>query len=249
MGRKIVPLTVDLLDALGTQVPCRDCVFWEFDAVRRRAVEDRADAKDGWVSTVLRDWGSCGRVAMIDQRPVGLALYAPASLLPGADDYPTAPVPVDAVLLSTVYVLPDERAGGLGRMLIQGVARDLITRYRAVDRAAPALEAFGDAHGGDRCPGSSGGRVTGTGLPVRFLSSVGFKTQRAHPSTPRMRMELRAAVTWRDEVAQVVDSVAGAVRPRRRPVRARPTTRQSAAPVPRDAELPGPLGRGARDGC
>ena len=69
MSRKIVRLTLDNLEALPA--PCRSCLFWENDPVRRSRVEDPDAEKDAWVSHVLREWGSCGRVALVDDEPVG----------------------------------------------------------------------------------------------------------------------------------------------------------------------------------
>ena len=117
--------------------------------------------------------------------------------VPGAARFPTAPVSTDAVLLTTVYVDPAHRGGGLGRMLVQGMARDLIKRA-----GIRAVEAFGDRRGTGECL-----------VPVDFLGSVGFKTQRQHPTTPRMRMDLRSAVVWRDEVEAALERLAGVVRP------------------------------------
>ena len=34
-------------------------------------VDDPAAEKEAWVSEVLREWGSCGRVALVDDEPVG----------------------------------------------------------------------------------------------------------------------------------------------------------------------------------
>ena len=65
-------------------------------------------------------------------------------------------------------------------MLVQGMARDLIERG-----GIHAVEAFGDTRG----PGRR--RRAACLTPVDFLTSVGFKTQRAHATTPRMRMDLR----------------------------------------------------------
>ena len=62
VGRKIERLTLDHL----AQLPggCGECVFWELDPVRRDAVRGHeAEEKAAWVSMVLREWGSCGRVA------------------------------------------------------------------------------------------------------------------------------------------------------------------------------------------
>lgn len=201
MSRKIARLTLDRLDALGEVGPCRECVFWELDPVRRSRLgdgSDRAEEKDAWLSIVLREWGSCGRVALVDDRPVGYVIYAPAAFVPGAAGFPAAPVSPDAVLLTTAYVDPAHAGGGLGRMLVQAMAHDLITRgsFRAV-------EAFGDRRGAGRCV-----------LASDFLGAVGFKTHRPHPTTPRMRMDLRSALTWKDEVEAALERLVGAVRPR-----------------------------------
>lgn len=200
MSRKIVRLTLDHLETFHG--PCRSCLFWELDPVRRERVadrvEDRAAEKDAWVSAVLRDWGSCGRVALVDDRPVGLLVYAPEAFVPGAAGFPTAPISPDAVLLTTAYVEPAHRGGGLGRTLVQGMARDLIERG-----GFGAVEVYGDTRG-------RAGRCV---VPVDYLSSVGFKTHRPHPTSPRLRMDLRSTLTWRDPVDAAIDRIVGALRP------------------------------------
>jgi GNAT superfamily N-acetyltransferase len=198
MSRKVARLTLDHLDALPA--PCRHCLFWELDPVRRARIHDpdtAAGEKDAWVSEVLREWGSCGRVVLVEDRPVGYLIYAPSAFVPGAAAFPTAPVSSDAVLLTTAYVVPEHRGGGLGRMLVQGMARDLIRRG-----GIRAVEAFGDSRRKGHCV------VAGD-----FLSSVGFKTHRPHPVHPRMRMDLRSALTWRDELEGAVERLLGVVRP------------------------------------
>ena len=201
-SRRTVPLTVDLLADLPGA--CGSCLFWELDPVSRERVrpDEAAEEKEAWVSLVLRDWGSCGRVVFVDDRVVGHLIYAPPSFVPGADAFPTAPVSPDAVLMTTAYVDPGHRGGGLGRLLVQGMARDLIQRG-----GIRAVEAFADTRGiGDRCV-----------VPAAFCSRVGFKTQRAHSTTPRMRMDLRSTLTWKDEVEQALERLLGAVRPVVRP--------------------------------
>jgi hypothetical protein len=59
-------------------------------------------------------------------------------------------------------------------------------------------------------------------LPADYLLRVGFKTQRAHPRYPRMRLELKSAVTWRSEVEHALERLLGVVRP----------TRPAPAPAP-----------------
>jgi GNAT superfamily N-acetyltransferase len=201
MGRRVARLTLDHLDELGAVgVPCRTCVFWELHPVRRDRLRDpgaRGEEKDAWVSEVLREWGSCGRVVLVDDRPVGFLVYAPATYVPGAGAFPTSPVSPDAVLLTTAYVAPEHAGGGLGRMLVQGMARDLIKRG-----GIHAVEAFGDARGNRSCL-----------VPADFLGGVGFKTHRAHPTTPRMRMELRSALSLREEFEGALEKLLGVVRP------------------------------------
>lgn len=224
MSRKVVRMTLDHLAEL--EAPCRSCVFWELDPVSRARVDDPVDEKETWVSGVLRDWGSCGRVALSDDRPVGYVLYAPAAFFRGSGAFPTAPVSADAVLLSAVYVDPAARGGGFGRMLVQGMARDLIERGDV-----HAVEAFGDTRGPGLFSDGPGGRHCLT--PVDFLTSVGFKTQRAHATTPRMRMDLRSALSWRDEVEAALERLLGAVRPTPKPRADHPRATRSSSRRPR----------------
>ncbi len=203
MSRKTARLTVDHLAELAD--PVRACLFWELTPVDRSRLDEheRIAEKESWVSGVLRDWGSCGRVVRIDGRTVGLIIYAPAPRFPGAASLPTAPSTPDAVVAATAWIEPDLRGGGLGRLLVQAMAADL------VERGHTAVEAYGDTRG----------RPDGCVLPAEFLGGVGFKTQRAHPTTPRMRMELRTALSWKDEVELALERMWGAVRPTQKAAR------------------------------
>jgi GNAT superfamily N-acetyltransferase len=206
MARRLARLTLDTLGDLPD--PCGSCVFWELDAVRRqraRTAGVAAEEKEAWLSRVLLEWGSCGRVAYVDGEPAGYVLYAPPTYLPGADAFPTSPVSEDAVLLASVVVLPEHAGAGLGRMLMQSVVKDLVERG-----GIRALEAFGDT----RAPGAEPG---GCVLPADYLLSVGFKTHRPHPRHPRMRLEVKSAVTWRDDVEAALEKLLGVVRPARLP--------------------------------
>jgi len=145
VARRLERLTLDNLDDLP--LGCRSCVFWELDPVRRQRAQDAGagcEEKEAWVSQVLLEWGSCGRVAYVDGDPAGYVLFAPPSFLPGAHAFPTAPVSEDAVLLATALVYPEYAGAGLGRVLMQTVVKDLVKRG-----GIRALEAFGDT----RAPG------------------------------------------------------------------------------------------------
>ncbi len=208
MSRRLARLTLDTLADLPEDA--RSCVFWELDPVRReRAIAsgEGAEEKEAWVSRVLLEWGSCGRVAYVDGEFAGFVLFAPPVFLPGGHAMPTAPPAEDAVLLATAMVLPEHSGGGLGRMLMQSVVKDLVKRG-----GIRALEAFGDT----QAPGQ-GATATHTScvLPVDYLLRVGFKTQRPHVRYPRMRLEVKSAVTWRSEVEAALERLVHAVKPRR----------------------------------
>ena len=220
MSRRVVRLTPDLLAELAGRVPCVACAAWETDAVARQAraedaaaAEEAAAQKQAWLSWVLREWGSCGRAVLVDDAPVGYCCYAPAAFVPGVDGLPTAPPSPDAVLLTTAHVAAAHRGGGLGRMLVQGMARDLVARpgVRTVEVFA-AEESAPAAH-------------RGCLLPAEFCRRVGVRTQRAHPRVPRLRMDLRAAVSWKGEVEAALDRLLGVVRPASSP---RPATQREA---------------------
>ncbi|HZJ05975.1 MAG TPA: GNAT family N-acetyltransferase [Nocardioidaceae bacterium] len=206
MTRRLAALTLDNLEDLPES--CRSCGFWELDPVRReRALrsQETCREKEAWASRVLLEWGSCGWVAYVDGDPAGYVLYAPPSFVPGADSFPTSPASEDAVLLMTAMIYPEYADAGLGRVLLQAVAKDLLNRG-----GIRAIEAFGDVRASRE---GFGGCV----LPAEFLLRVGFKTHRAHGRYPRMRLELKSVLTWREEMENALERLIGVVR-RPRPV-------------------------------
>jgi hypothetical protein len=215
MSRRLVNLTLDTLEDLPR--PCRQCVFWELDPVaaqRACAVGDPALEKEAWVSQTLLEWGSCGKLIYVDNAPAGFAMYAPPAYIARSMAFPTSPVSPDAVLLMTAHVVNGYAGGGLGRMLIQGIARDL------TKRGVKAIEAFGDAKADDRPDRSCL-------APADFFLSVGFKTVRQHPHYPRLRLDLRTALSWKSDVEYALEKLLGSMSPESilRPVR--PATRST----------------------
>lgn len=204
MSRRLEPVTLDNLGHFPET--CRSCGFWELDPVHRQRAAVAGETpreKEAWISRVLLEWGSCGRVAYVDGEPAGYVLYAPPSMVPGAETFPTAPVSEDAVLLMTALIYPEQADAGLGRVLLQAVAKDLLQRG-----GIRAIEAFGDVRGPRH---GYGGCV----LPADFLLRVGFKTHRGHLRYPRMRLELKSVLTWREEVENALERLLGVVRPPR----------------------------------
>jgi GNAT superfamily N-acetyltransferase len=216
MSRRLVSLTLDTLEDLPR--PCRQCVYWELDPVSAQRACQAGDPgleKEAWVSQTLLEWGSCGKLAYVDGMPAGFVTYAPPAYVPRGMAFPTSPVSADAALLMTAHVVAAFAGEGLGRMLVQGVARDL------TKRGIKAIEAFGDAKFGDDAG------EAGCLAPADFFLSVGFKTVRQHPRYPRLRLELRTALSWKSDVEYALEKLLGSMSPESllRPVR--PATRTS----------------------
>lgn len=204
MSRRCASLTLDNLDDLPRQ--CRRCVFWELDPVAREAAEEAGDVeleKEAWLSATLLEWGSCGKIAYVDSLPAGYVTYAPPVHVPRSLAFPTSPVSADAVLLMTARVLPEFAGGGLGRMLVQAAAKDL-TR-----RGVRAVEAFGRMAPKDGTELPVGGCV----VPADYLLAVGFKTVRPHHLFPRLRLDLRNALSWREDVEVALERLLGSMNP------------------------------------
>jgi predicted N-acetyltransferase YhbS len=198
--RRLASITLDNLDDLP--LACRRCVFWELEPVARTRAEKSGDAvfeKESWISSILLEWGSCGKIAYADGIAAGYVLFAPPLYVPRSLAFPTSPVSADAVLLMTAHVLTEFAGGGLGRMLVQGVAKDL-TR-----RGVRAIEAFGDLRW----------EQPGCVLPADYLLAVGFKTVRPHHRYPRLRLDLRTALSWREDVEVALERLLSSMTPER----------------------------------
>ncbi len=200
MSRRIASITLDNLDDLPRR--CRKCVFWELDPVSRARADETGSPeleKESWISSTLLEWGSCGKIVYVDGVPAGYVLYAPPLYVPRSLAFPTSPVSADAVLLMTAHVLDEFAGGGLGRVLVQTVAKDL-TR-----RGVKAIEAFGDLKW----------EQPGCVLPADYLLAVGFKTVRPHLRCPRLRLELKTALSWREDVEVALERLLRTMTPER----------------------------------
>jgi len=198
VSRRLVNITLDNLEDLP--IRCRKCVFWELDPVSMQRAEDAGDPeleKEAWISSTLLEWGSCGKLVYVDGVPAGFVMYAPPLYVPRSVAFPTSPVSADAALMMTAHILPEFQGGGLGRMLVQGVAKDL-TR-----RGVRAIEAFGDLKW----------EKPGCVMPADYMLAVGFKTVRPHHRYPRLRLELKSAISWREDVEVALERLLGSMSP------------------------------------
>ncbi|WP_137722892.1 GNAT family N-acetyltransferase [Prescottella subtropica] len=205
MSTSVTSLTLDGLDKLSSHA--RRCVFWEMDPAAVRTSRDFYDPefeKEAWLSMVMLEWGSCGQVALVDDKPAGCALYAPPGTVPRAELFPTSPVSADAVLLTTMRLEPIGDEYALGATLIQAAVGDLVRR------GVRALEAFGIR--GDRSPHDI---PTATAarecspqecmISADFLEDVGFEVIAPHHRFPRLRLELDRDHLWKADVEAALE--------------------------------------------
>ncbi|RVW02575.1 GNAT family N-acetyltransferase [Rhodococcus spongiicola] len=207
MSTSITSLTLEGLDKLSSHA--RRCVFWEMDpAVRTspefRDLHDPEFEKEAWLSMVMLEWGSCGQVALVDDKPAGCALYAPPSMVPRADLFPTSPVSADAILLTTMRLEPIGEEHGLGATLIQAAVGDLIRR------GVRALEAFGirGVDASSDVPAATAALECSPQecmINADFLEDIGFEVVAPHHRFPRLRLELDRDHLWKADVEAALD--------------------------------------------
>ncbi len=166
--------------------PCGRCTFWESslsDLASYHGQQQRSEVKLEWATAVTDRWGYCGVRALDNGSTVGFLTMAPPVLVPRLGAFATTPVSQDAAVLMSVWVNEDYRGFGLGRQLIQAGAGLLVRRD------IRAFEAIGTYRDGPSCM-----------LPAGWLESVGFEVVRAHPVTPRLRMNLQSTLRWKPDL-------------------------------------------------
>src|SRR5664280_2929349 len=205
---------------------CRGCVTWELDAEAARAARRLGETefeKEVWLSGVMLTWGSAGQIVTVDDEPVGFALFAPPTAVPGASAFPTSPVSPDAVLLTTARIRQEFTGQGLARYLMAGVVRQLTRRgVRAIElfgREDVAAEQTDDprssagADGADGAGGADGADEPEEAalpiclLPAGFAREVGFQDVAPHHRYPRLRYELARDLGWKAEVEAALEKL------------------------------------------
>lgn len=200
MTRSLALLGLDSISRLPE--PCRSCIRWEVGPDRSGSVAVAGQAefeKEVWLSGVLLSWGSCGHLLVIEEEVAGYALYAPPLAVGTAGAFPTGPVSPDAVLLTTLRVLPAYRNQGHARFLLQGVAKHL------AGRGVRAVEMF--AHRGELTHLPSDETIPPCLVPVEFALAVGFTEVRPHHRYPRLRLELDSALGWKADVESALEQL------------------------------------------
>ena len=187
--RDLRPLTVDrVADLAGDSALC---TFWQ--TVPRNGEILPAQPLDlltDWVREVTANWGPPGRIAYVDDQPVGHVLLVPARYVPRLAAFPTTPSDPATLMLVTVRINADQRGRGLRKVLVQSAVKEAL-RHRA--RSIEVIAARPHAVGKHPCV-----------LETTFVENLGFRVARDHPVYPRLRLDLRTIVTIRDGAAAAV---------------------------------------------
>ncbi len=214
------PLTLSAAEDLPGHA--RTCVFWEVDPVAgAHSPLDAAFEKEAWLSMVMLEWGSCGRIAWNGAGAVGYAVYAPPALVPRANRFPTAPVSTDAILLTQLKSSGGRSAAenaGRDRALFDAVIGDLIRRgvraveafgYRQADAGSPEAAAVDPADLVRAVPDSAGLDCSCMRCMIscESLAAWGFEEVAPHHRFPRFRLELGRDLGWKAEVEAALDSL------------------------------------------
>jgi GNAT superfamily N-acetyltransferase len=192
-SRRIRPLTA--ADVPRLPDPCASCTFWEAGLTDlATSSEHHTGVKQAWAERVTARWGHCGVMAVHEDRMIGYLMLAPPAVVPRLSAFASTPVSQDAAVVVSAHVVEEFRGKGLGRQLVQAAAAAVARRD------IRALEAVGTYHDGPSCM-----------LPTGWLESVGFTVVRAHPVTPRLRLDLQSTVRWRPDLSAAWHRLTGLV--------------------------------------
>jgi GNAT superfamily N-acetyltransferase len=193
VSRRLKPLLSSHLDALPCH--CVGCVFWETAEPLAIECGSRCDleALREWHAVVTEEWGDCGRVAVEDDEVIGFLKYAPVQYAPQAHNLPASPGSEVGVLLTCIHIRDDARRHGLGRLLLFAALKD------AAQRGERYVWAYGYSQREDM------GAVPMMG--VEFLLRHGFVVDTPHPLYPLLKMDVRALVSWTENLEAMLQAL------------------------------------------
>jgi len=166
---------------------CRGCVYWEFPEEFDKAMEEKTmtqrqlefeKKKREWFTQTLKEFGTCGKIAYYNGKPVAYAQFAPSARLPNTRHYESQPVgklEEGVVFISCLYIADEALRGkGLGETLLKSIIGDLKRRgLRAVETFA--------RRGNPENPSG----------PFEFYTKNGFHVKdEANPEFPLVRLDL-----------------------------------------------------------
>ncbi len=114
--------------------PCKACLYWENPALRNKQQSTTEKTRNTaekaeWFLKTLKEFGNCGKIIYVDDKPVGYAQYSNASRLPNTREYGAKKLGTTqekVAFISCLYVSNKNfRGKGLGTRLLDEVILDL----------------------------------------------------------------------------------------------------------------------------
>lgn len=186
--RDILDLEPGLVGSLPAR--CASCCFWESSGAGSPGQCRDRGLKADWISTSLEAGFAPGKMVRSGGVTLGYAQFTHVGLIPRLSEMPYPRPSEDAVYITCIYVVPEMRGIGLGKLLLDSVERTL---YK---RKARLLETHG----------LSAGR-TGPPAPGDFFAACGFKAVTPHLEAPLMRLDLRSLVPWQESIQALLERI------------------------------------------
>ena len=156
--------------------PCKACLYWENPALKdkQQSTTEKANntaEKAKWFLKTLKEFGNCGKIIYVDDKPAGYAQYSNASRLPNTQKYGAKKLGTaqeEVAFISCLYVSNENfRGKGLGTRLLDEVILDL------KNRGFNAVETFAR----ERSPNNPSG-------PIQLFLRKGFHVRERLETTP-----------------------------------------------------------------
>lgn len=127
--------------------PCRACLYWENPASEqsrqlplKEKVMHEAE-KAAWFLKTLKEFGNCGKILYVNNKPIGFTQYSVSSRLPNTQKYGVGKLGTaeeSVAFISCLYISDKSfRGKGLGERLLNEVVIDLKKRgFKAIETFA-----------------------------------------------------------------------------------------------------------------
>lgn len=143
---KVLIRDITLENVKDIPTPCKTCLYWENPTFQGKQLTPAEKAKNeaekaAWFLKTLKDFGNCGKILYVDNKPVGYAQYSTASRFPNTQEYGAKKLgkPEENVAFISCLYITDEnsRGKGSGKKLLDEALFDLKKRgFRAVETFA-----------------------------------------------------------------------------------------------------------------
>jgi GNAT superfamily N-acetyltransferase len=145
--------------------------------------EKAEETKRKWFTDVGRQFGNCGFIAYVDDKPVGFVQYAPAKFFPSVSKYKCLSPSGDAVFLACLYISDREmRKRGIGKQIFEKVSSDLRNRgYKAIEAYARTTDTASNDIPDWYCG------------PLEFFLKIGFTVKRKNGQIALVRKKIEEA--------------------------------------------------------